>query len=408
MVDRFIKRPVVVQVLPELSAGGAEQGCIDMAEGLVRNGAEAIVVSNGGRRVGELKRIGAEHISLPVHAKNPVSLFRNTGRLKELILERGVHIIHARSRAPAWAAYYACMQLQKQGNPVRFMTTCHAPYNQNNTLKKKYNSVMARGERVIAISHFVADYLRENFHVTDDRLRIVHRGISLERFHPKMVTPQRMIDLSREWRVPDGAEIILLPGRLTRWKGHHVLIEAMAQIKNDNIFCVMIGDDQGRTEYRKELEQAIEAKGLSGKVRLIGHCKDMPAAYMMSAVVVSASIDPEGFGRVPVEAQAMGCPVIATDHGGARETVYPEETGWLVPPGTARELTKALDIALSLTDRDRAILATRAMTNAARNFSREQMMGRTLDIYGELLEDILAQRNDGGGGSHESASLKQA
>jgi len=385
------QQPVVMQIIPELTAGGAEQGCIDVAAELVRAGAQAIVVSNGGDRLHELERVGAVHINLPVHSKNPITMRRNVKQLRKLIERYHVNIVHARSRAPAWSAYRAC---KKTG--VHFMTTCHAPYNISGRLKKKYNSIMAKGERVIAISGYVANYLRENYHVPEERIRLIHRGVGLEKFHPTAVTPERMITLAREWRIPDGANIVMLPGRLTRWKGHHVLIDAMEKLGRKDIFCVLIGHDQGRSEYRKELETAIEKKGLGGQVRIVNHCNDMPAAYMLATVVVSASTDPEGFGRIPIEAQAMGRPIIGTDHGGAQETILRGETGWLVPPGDPESLARAMEDAMSLSAGQRSLLATRAMAHVAAHFTKDQMCDKTLDVYAELLQDIAPQYKQSG------------
>jgi glycosyltransferase involved in cell wall biosynthesis len=270
------------------------------------------------------------------------------------------------------------------------MTTCHAPYNIGGRLKHFYNSSIARGERVIAISQFVADYLRDNYGLGPATVRVIHRGVALEKFHPTAVTPERLITLSRQWRLPDGASIIMMPGRITRWKGHSVLIEAMDKLGRADVFCVMIGSDQGRTEYRQELEADIRARGLGGSVRIVNHCNDMAAAYMLATVVVSASTDPEGFGRVPVEAQAMGRPVVATDHGGAQETIMRGETGWLVPPGDAAALAKAMAEALSLDAAQRAVLATRAMAHVAAHFTRNRMADDTLNVYAELLAEKFA------------------
>jgi glycosyltransferase involved in cell wall biosynthesis len=259
-------------------------------------------------------------------------------------------------------------------------------------MKNLYNSSIAKGERVIAISKFVADYLRENFKLDSRTIRLIHRGVALEKFHPTAVTPERLITLSRQWRLPDGASIIMMPGRITRWKGHSVLIEAMEKLNRPDVFCVMIGSDQGRTEYRKELEADIRARNLGGSVRIVSHCNDMPAAYMLATVVVSASTDPEGFGRVPIEAQAMGRPIVATDHGGAQETVVRGETGWLVKPGDSTELMKAIAEALSLGPAQRAVLATRAMAHIAANFTKTKMADETLNVYAELLEEKYGGR----------------
>ncbi|MCK5284140.1 MAG: glycosyltransferase family 4 protein [Alphaproteobacteria bacterium] len=378
------QQPVIMQIIPELGPGGAEQGCIDIAAELAAGGAQAIIVSHGGVRVHELSRFGVVHIDMPVHSKNPLIMWQNAQKLHKLIERYNVNIVHARSRAPAWSAWHAC-----KGTNAHYMSTCHAPYNINNNLKRFYNSSIARGERVIAISGYVANYLKQNYRIDDSRIRIIHRGIQLERFHPTTVTPERLITLSKEWRIPDGANIVMLPARITRWKGHHILIEAMARLNRKDLFCVIIGSDQGRSEYRKELEKTIQEKGLGGQVRLVHHCIDMPAAYMLSTVVVCASTDPEGFGRVPVEAQAMGRPIIATDHGGAQETIIRGQTGWLVPPSDSVALANAIEEALSLTGNQRVILATRAMSHIADNFTREQMADKTLDVYAELLKSKI-------------------
>ncbi len=380
-MNALSKQTVIMQVIPALGAGGAEQGCIDVAGAIVKSGGQAIVISNGGYRVSELQRIGALHIDLPVHSKNPFVMWKNIKRLKKIITKYDVDVVHARSRAPAWSAWRAC-----QNTHARFITTCHAPYNISGEAKRLYNGSIAHGEIIIAISDYVADYLKKNYNVDETRIRKIHRGIPLDRFHPTTVNAERMIDLSQKWRIPDGANIVMLPGRLTRWKGHHVLIEAMEKLNRKDLFCVMIGSDQGRTEYRKELEEKIEEKKLGTQIRIIDQCHDMPAAYMLSTVVVSASTDPEGFGRIPVEAQAMGRPIIATDHGGARETIIRGQTGWLIPPNDPDALTQSIEEALSLTPSERAILATRSMAHVAQNFTKDIMIQRTLETYSELLK----------------------
>lgn len=381
--------PAVIQVIPALGAGGAEQGCIDVAAALAKAGATSIVVSNGGRRIPEILRGGSIHINMPVDSKNPFVMWRNIRRLRKLIREYDADIVHARSRAPAWSALKAC-----EGTRARFMTTCHAPFNISGSAKKFYNSSIARGEIVIAISNYVRDYLLENYEIDAGNIRVIHRGIAIEKFNPGASSAANLINLSREWRLPDGCQIVMMPGRLTRWKGHLPLIEAMAILGRDDVFCVMIGDDQGRSEYRAEVEAAIRDRNLEGRVRIIGHCNDMPAAYMLSNVVVSASTDPEGFGRVPVEAQAMGRPIVATNHGGAMETVLPGETGWLVPPNDAKALADAIGEALALDNEQRGAMAARAMIHVAENFSRTRMVEQTLDVYAELLQAKYALKQD--------------
>ncbi len=370
-----------MQIIPSLGAGGAEQGCIDVAAGLVKSGAISIIVSNGGYRVPEILRAGSIHIDLPVHSKNPFVMWRNIGRIKKIIQDMKVDIVHARSRAPAWSAWKAC-----QNNQAKFMTTCHAPFNISGKTKRFYNSSIARGEIVIAISQYVKNYLLNNYDIAEEKIKTIHRGVAIEKFHPSCVAPLSLIKLSQDWRLPDGCAIVMMPGRLTRWKGHLVLIEAMAQLNRDDVFCVMVGDDQGRKEYRDEIETAIKKHNLEGRVRIIGQCHDMPAAYMLSNVVVSASTDPEGFGRVPIEAQAMGRPVIATNHGGAMETIIHNETGWLIEPNNAKELAEAINHALSMDAEKKFMMATKAMMHIAEHFTKAHMVEQTLDVYAQLLQ----------------------
>lgn len=383
MPDTFNVRkvPVVMQIIPALGAGGAEQGCIDVAAELVKSGAKSIVVCHGGHRLPEILRGGSTHIEMPVHSKNPFVMWRNISRLRKLIREHDVDIVHARSRAPAWSAWKAV-----EGTKARFMTTCHAPFNISGDVKKFYNSSIARGERVIAISNYVREYLLNNYEIDDANIRVIHRGVAIEKFHPGAVAPTHLIKLSQAWRLPDGCTIVMMPGRLTRWKGHLVLIDAMAKLNREDVFCVMIGDDQGRKEYREEVEAAIQSRNLEGRVRIVGHCSDMPAAYMLSNVVVSASTDPEGFGRVPIEAQAMGRAIVATDHGGAQETIIRDVTGWLIPPNDSDALAAAINEALNMDPERRSIMATHAMMHVTENFTRGHMVDQTMDVYAELLQ----------------------
>ncbi len=379
------EQPVILQIIPELGPGGAEQGTIDMAAAIVEAGSKALVCSAGGSRVHELRRIGAEHITMPVNSKNPVKIFQNIKRLEKVIALHGVDIVHVRSRAPAWSAYYACKNM---GVPM--VTTFHAPYNIKSRLKRMYNAVMAKGRRVIAISRHVERYIHNNYVVDPSKVRLIHRGTDLDKFHPAQVKPERMIKLAREWRVPDNTPVVILPGRLTRWKGHLEFLEAVRLLGRSDVFVLFIGADQGRKKYAQEVEQAIQEKGLSRQVRMVGHCSDMPAALMLANVVVSASIEPEGFGRVPIEAQAMGRPVIATAHGGAMETVIDRETGWLVQPGDAKEMAQALEEALSLDDQARQLIGQKAMAHIAESFSKNLMCDKTLDVYAEILRERYA------------------
>lgn len=376
------KKPVILQVLPALESGGAEQGCIDVAGAITQAGGTAIVACQSGtkQRLHDLARAGGVQIDLPLASKNPFVIWRNIARLKKIIHDHQVDVIHARSRAPAWSAFYAA-----RATGIPFITTCHAPYNTQNEWKRKYNAIMGRGARVIAISHFVADYLRRELGVPHDRLRVIHRGLSLARFHPAAVTPERVIKVSQAWRIPDGATVIMLPGRLTRWKGQLVFIDALAKINRDDLFAVLVGSDQGRGDYTQELLDHITTRGLAGRVRIVDHCDDMPAAYMAAHIVVSASTDPEGFGRVAIEGQGMGRLVIATGHGGSQETIIDKVTGWLVKPNDADDLARALERAITLPLENRAELGTNGMMHVAQNFTVGHMTAQTIAVYNEIL-----------------------
>ena len=321
-------RLTILQVIPNLGAGGAEQTTVDVTAAIVKAGHRAIVVSNGGPRVVDIQRAGGTHIDMPVHSKNPITMWMNIGRLKRIIREHSVDIIHARSRAPAWSALKAA-----RDTGIKFLTTCHAPFNIGDSeWKRKYNSSIARGDLIIANSEFVAHYLVDNYQVPIPKIRVIPRGIPMEKFNSSLVTAERMLRLSQSWRIPEVATVVLLPGRLTRWKGQTILIEAMAKLKRKDVYCVLLGDNQGRSEYSDELDTLIHNLQLEQRVRIADHCDDMAVAYMMANVVVSASTEPEGFGRVAVEAQAMGRPTIATSIGGSKETIIDGVTGWLVPP----------------------------------------------------------------------------
>jgi glycosyltransferase involved in cell wall biosynthesis len=253
-------------------------------------------------------------------------------------------------------------------------------------MKRFYNSSIAGGEIVIAASAFLGDYLAQSYGVSQDRLRVIHRGVAVEKFHPNAVSPERLIRVAQQMRVPEGAAVIMCPARLTRIKGHMFLLDAIEKLGRKDVFCLFLGSDIGSEGYRAELEKYIALKGLEAQTRIVTDCNDMPAAYMMATAVVVPSLVPEGFGRVAVEAQAMGRPVIATDHGGARETVIPGETGWLVPPKDTAALAAALAEALDLDAQDRALLATRAMSHVAKNFTNAKMCKETLDAYAEVME----------------------
>lgn len=371
--------PAVLQIVPSLVSGGAERGTVEVAGALAAAGWASYVASSGGPLERDVARAGASHLTLPLAAKNPLIMRRNTNALVRLIPQLGIDIVHARSRAPAWSAWSAA-----RATGAHFVTTFHNAYDARAALKRRYNSVMARGERIIAISRFVAEHAASVYGIGPDRLRIIPRGVDLEIFNPARVGAARIASLAGRWRLPDGAPVVMLPGRLTRWKGGLDFIAAIAALGRRDICCLLVGAEQ-RRGFRRELEAAIEGQGLASLFRIVEDCRDMPAAYMLADVVVSASSDPEGFGRIIVEAQAMGRPVVATDHGGARETIIPGDTGWLVPARDSATLAAAIGKALSLGAGERGALARRAIAHVAAHFRREAMCSRTIEVYEELL-----------------------
>ncbi len=370
--------PVVMQVLPSLVGGGVERGAVEISAALVEAGWTAIVVSSGGPMVHELKRVGATHIELPVHSKNPFAMRKNAGLLAALIDHYSVDIIHARSRAPAWSAKSAAKR-----TGAHLVTTVHGTYSLGLPFKRMYNAVMTRGERVIAISEFIALYVTENYKVDPDRLRLVYRGVDTNIFDPARVSAERVIQLADQWRLPDGVPVIMLPGRLTRWKGHGVVLDALSRLGGRELRCLFVG--HGRAAYRNELEGRVRRLGLEGVVHFAGDCRDMAAAYKIADIVISASTDPEAFGRVTAEAQAMGKPVIATDHGASPELVLPGETGWLVPPGDPAALAETLETVLALDTQARESLARKATARVHDRFTTARRCAETLDIYSEIL-----------------------
>ena len=378
--------PVVLQLLPSLNTGGVERGTVDVTEALTSAGWGALVVSNGGPMVPEIERAGGIHIKIPAQSKNPITMYRNIHRLTKILLEYKVNILHARSRAPAWSALKA---VRKVG--VGFVTTFHGNYSADNKLKRNYNSIMAHGDRVIAISKFISDQLCDRYGVSSDKIRVIPRGVDTQFFDPTAVSAQRIIQLSKRWRVPDDASVIMLPGRLTRWKGQRVMIKALSLIKNrKNLRCIFVGSEQGHTRYGRELRREIQKRGLASNFHFTGHCSDMPAAFMLSDVVVSTSTEAEAFGRVIVEAQAMGRPVIATNHGAACETISPGNTGWLVRPNDAKALSSALLTALGMEPNSRKTIAQNSMKHARENYTKEKMCESTMNVYKEILTDIVS------------------
>jgi glycosyltransferase involved in cell wall biosynthesis len=377
-------KPAILQVVPALETGGAERSALDVAAALVREDFTALVASAGGRMEDELAASGGELVRMDAASKAPHRMLSNALFLRDLIRKRHVKLIHARSRAPAWSALMAAGMAR-----VPFVTTYHGIYNAANPLKRFYNSVMIRADAVIANSQWTADHIGREYRRGPKRLAVIPRGIEPAYFDPASIPPDRAARMRKEWGVSDDDFVILLPGRLTRWKGQGVLIGAMARLKENgmaaNVRAILAGDAQGRDEYEEELRAQIERHGLSAHVRIAGHVSDMPAAYAASDVVVSASTDPEAFGRIAAEASAMAKPVIAADHGGARETVLMNVSGFLVPPGDSGAMAAALEKIIATPPHGRVNMGMAGRAHIIRNYSRERMCRETIALYRSLI-----------------------
>ncbi len=365
----------VLQILPELNAGGVERTTLEMAEALTANGHSAHICSNGGRLEPEFTTLGAKLHIFKVGSKNPLKLRGNAKRLIDIIKTENIDIVHARSRAPAWPAHAAAKATNRP-----FLTTYHGIYNAKSGAKRRYNAIMARGDLIIANSEYTKAHVIKQ-HGTDPALiRVIPRGVDMRVFDPKIISDDNILAQKQAWGLNNEAKIILLPARLTRWKGQLVAIEALSRLDKD-WHLVLMGDAQGREKYVGELNQVIGELGLSNRVKLPGHSSNVPAALMAAQIVIAPSIEPEAFGRTVAEAQAMGKPVIAAAHGGPLETVLEDRTGKLVPPSDPSALAKAVEMIDQGDNYDEDF----ARNHIAKNYSKTGLQEKTMAVYQELL-----------------------
>lgn len=376
----------LLQVVPELETGGAEQSAIDVARAVVRAGGKALVATRGGRMTARLEADGGRLVQMPVQTKNPLVMLGNAARLAALIRQEKVSVVHARSRAPAFSALWAA---HATGTP--FVATYHGVYKAQNRLKRWYNAIMTRGDLIIANSEYTRAHILAEHHPDPARLVTIPRGVDLQRFDPERVDPARVEALRVAWNIPAGdtRARILLAGRLTRIKGHLMIVEAarrLAAAGRRDVLILFAGDDQGRTGYAAEVQAAIDAAGLADSVRIVGHCDDMPAAYLLADLAILPTNVPESFGRAAVEPQVMGRPVIASDHGGVTETVVDGVTGWLAPVDDAGAWAEALARAIDIGPGPRRAMGEAGRTRARQLYSEEAMCAATLAAYETVLE----------------------
>ena len=382
--QHIITRPVIVQIVPALNRGGVERGTVEIAKAIIDRGYKAVVISNGGLLESQLTRMGVTVHRLPVHSKNPLKWPFIRSKLSDILRAEGADIVHVRSRAPAWIALPVAARLS-----MATVSTIHSKFAPKNAFKHLYNRKMLKADRVIAISEYVRSIVARHYaqHKSADDVAVIHRGVDTVVFDPASVNQQRIIREAERLNLPEDGSVVMLPARPTSWKGHEVLIRAVAALRRPDVTLLLLGAGDGSPRFVAGLEQLARKTGLDGRLRIATGSNDMPAAFMLADVIAMPSVVPEPFGRVAVEAGAMGRPIVAFNHGGAVESVLDGKTGWLAEPNDVDDLTNALASALDLSQTQRARLAKRARAHITKFFSKEKMCQKTMEIYDNLLQD---------------------
>ena len=387
-MNKMTSKINVLQVIPKLGYGGAETGCYDIAHYLAEQECGSYIATSGGDLLKFVKKNKVGIFKIPVHSKNPVLIFINSIIISFLILIKKINIVHARSRAPAWSCYLACLFT----NTI-FVTTFHGTYNFKSKLKKFYNSVMLRSKLTIAGSNFIFGHINDNYNEylnKKKKLRVIFRGINVDYFNQKNISILKQEKLKKEWGLETNKFNILMPGRLTYWKGQEKFIEALNILVEDynvtNFQAILLGSDQGRKVYSKKLHSLVERYSLTKKIKFINYCKEMPLAYSLADVVISASVEPEAFGRVAVESQSMCKPIIASNIGGSKETVLNKKSGFLYKHDDPRELAKYINTVIQLSQEELKLMGNEGRKNIAKKFDVEAMCDSNLREYKKLLK----------------------
>ena len=376
----------VLQVIPKLGYGGAETGCYDIAHYLPENNCESFIVTSGGELTKFIDKKKVKLIRLPVHSKNPLLMLINSIILVGIILFYNISIVHARSRAPAWSCLLATKLTRR-----KFVTTFHGTYNFRGGLKKFYNSVMLRSDLIIAGSNFIFSHIKENYSnlINNKKFLVIFRGINVDYFDPSTTIEMDESNLKKKWGILENKKIILMPGRLTDWKGQELFIEAInlvnIELGYEAFYAIILGSDQGRDLYKKKLMRLVEQHRMNNQVKFINHCKNMPLAYQISDLVISASIEPESFGRISVEAQAMKKIIVASNIGGSNETIINDKTGLLFESGNSRSLSKKIIQGLTMDETSLKIMGNEGRKNIIKKFNVEKMCFSTYSEYKRLL-----------------------
>ena len=379
-VNQNYHKKTILQVVPALISGGVERGTLEIAKEVVDSGNNSIVISAGGPLVESLEQAGSKHITMNVASKNPFVIWRNACKISSIIRAFNVDVIHARSRAPAWS----CSMAAKKTS-IRLITTFHGVYNFKNAIKKYYNSVMTHGDKIIAVSNFIKKHIIDNYKIDEEKITVIYRGVNHRDFDQKALSPEIISRFRDKYNVPVNTPVLLLPSRMTNWKGHMVLIDALEKIKHLNFYCIMAGDLGKHPAYVTRIKDKICEYKIQNRVQLFGNEPNMIGLYGISDIVLSTSIEPEAFGRTIIEAQSMEKMVIATNIGGAAETIKNGITGFHVEPNNSEQLAEKIETCLEMLGSNEAIKMTKAARDhVGDNFSLDLMLKKTLDIYNEI------------------------
>ena len=377
--NKSYHKKTILQVVPALVSGGVERGTIEIAKELTRSGNNSIIISAGGSLVPALEKAGSTHIKINVASKNPFTIWLNARKIANVIRQYNVDIVHARSRAPAWSCYIAT-----KATGTRLITTFHGVYNFKNSIKKFYNSVMTKGTPVIAVSNFIKKHIVDNYKIDEEKIKVIHRGVDYDEFSQKKLSKEALAEFKEKYMVPEDRPVLLLPSRMTKWKGHMVLIEAINKIKHLEFHCIMAGDLAKHPAFVARIKDKISEYRIQNRLQLFGNEPNMIGLYGISDIVLSTSIEPEAFGRTIIEAQSMEKLVIATNIGGACETIEDNITGFHVPAGDSEALAQKIEYCLSIIQSKEASKITKkARESVSKHFSAELMLKDTMAIYNE-------------------------
>ncbi|MGB4192088.1 MAG: glycosyltransferase family 4 protein [Rickettsiales bacterium] len=378
--DYVTKKPGILQVLPKLVSGGVEREVVDTAKAIAKEGYRSYVASAGGALVSQLTREGSYHLQLKLDSKNPLIIIYNIFKLKKIIEDNDIDIVHAQSRAPGWSAYFA-----SKFTKCHFITTIHGAHGTKGFFKKLYNSVIVKGEKIIVVSKYIAEYAKEHYQFDHQKIELINCGTDLDNFNYDTLSKNRIMDLADKLKIPLDKSIIMLPGRLVRSKGHLFLLEAIKQLPKNSVICLFVGDISKQSSYIKELSNKIKEYGLEDTVMFTKNVLDMPAIYGLSDIVACVSTKPEAFGLVSIEAQAMGRLVIACNMGGIKETIIDQQTGWLIEPNNTKQLAETITKLLQIKNLERLRIARSARDNVQQNFSLASMCKKIIYVYNKIL-----------------------